>query len=276
MITDPEDKKSEDASEEPEMSFLEHLEELRWRIIKSAIGVLAGGIIVGIFINWIMDNILLLPATSTNPPLQLQNIKPFGQFSLYMEVIIFGGALLSLPNLLYQFWKFIEPALKTNERKYISSIVFFSSICFLFGVVFAYYVLLPTALSFFATFGSAIINNNIAVDEYFSFIISTMLAAGVVFELPMVSFFLSKIGILKPEFMRKYRKHAIIMILLLAAILTPSPDITSQLLLAFPLFILYEISIVICKMSQKKVKMKLQKKALHEILNHIYKEFEFK
>ncbi|MEO6694085.1 MAG: twin-arginine translocase subunit TatC [Ignavibacteria bacterium] len=254
MITDPEDKKTEDnAGQESEMSFLEHLEELRWRIIKSAIGVLAGGIIVGVFINWIMDNILLLPATSTIPPLQLQNIKPFGQFSLYMEVIIFGGALISLPNLLYQFWKFIEPALKTGERKYISSIVFFSSICFLTGVVFAYMVLLPTALSFFSTFGSSIINNIIAVDEYFSFIISTMLAAGVVFELPMVSFFLSKIGILKPEFMRKYRKHALIIILLIAAILTPSPDITSQLLLAFPLFILYEISIIISKFSQKKV-----------------------
>jgi sec-independent protein translocase protein TatC len=262
MITDPEDKKSEDAVEETEMSFLEHLEELRWRIIKSAIGILAGGIIVGIFINWIMDNILLLPATSTTPPLQLQNIKPFGQFSLYMEVIIFGGALLSLPNLLYQFWKFVEPALKTHERKYISSIVFFSSICFLSGVVFAYYVLLPTALSFFATFGSAIIDNNIAVDEYFSFIISTMLAAGVVFELPMVSFFLSKIGILKPEFMRKYRKHAVIIILLLAAILTPSPDITSMLLLAFPLFILYEISIFISKFSQKKSEDEVTKESI--------------
>jgi len=262
MIKGQKDKKTEEVGEETEMSFLEHLEELRWRIIKSAIGVLAGGIIIGIFINWIMDNILLLPATSTNPPLQLQNIKPFGQFSLYMEVIIFGGALLSLPNLLYQFWKFIEPALKQSERKYISSIVFFSSICFLAGVVFAYLVLLPTALSFFATFGSAIIDNNIAVDEYFSFIISTMLAAGVVFELPMVSFFLSKIGILKPEFMRKYRKHAVIIILLLAAILTPSPDITSMLLLAFPLFILYEISIFISKFSQKKSEDEVTKESI--------------
>lgn len=263
MITDPEDKNiDENVREESEMSFLEHLEELRWRIIKSAIGVVAGGIIVGIFVNWIMDNVLLLPATSTTPPLQLQNIKPFGQFSLYMEVIIFGGALLSFPNILYQFWKFIEPALKTSERKYISSIVFFSSVCFLSGVVFAYYVLLPTALSFFATFGSTIINNIIAVDEYFSFIISTMLAAGVVFELPMVSFFLSKIGILKPEFMRKYRKHAIILILLVAAILTPSPDITSQLLLAAPLFILYEISIIISKLSQKKNKDEITKESI--------------
>lgn len=237
---------------ESEMSFLEHLEELRWRIIKSAIGIIIGAIVAGIFIKWIMDDVLLLPAANTNPPLKLQNIKPFGQFNLYMEVIIFGGALISFPNILYQLWKFIEPALKPNERKYISSIVFFSSLCFLSGIVFAYFVLLPTALSFFSTFGSSIVDNIIAIDEYFSFIISTMLAAGLVFELPMVSFFLSKIGILKPEFMRKYRKHAVILILLAAGILTPSPDISSQLLLAGPLFVLYEISIIICKVSQKK------------------------
>ena len=253
MITDPEaNTEGRDTDNETDMTFLEHLEELRWRIIKSAAGIIIGGIIAGIFINYIMDDILLLPATRTIPPLKLQNIKPFGQFSLYMEVIIFGGALLSFPNILFQFWKFIEPALKPNERKYISSIVFFSTFCFLSGVVFAYFVLLPTALSFFSTFGSSAIENIIAIDEYFSFIISTMLAAGLVFELPMVSFFLSKIGILKPEFMRKYRKHSIILILLIAGILTPSPDVTSQLLLAVPLFILYEISIVICKISQKK------------------------
>ncbi|HMS32995.1 MAG TPA: twin-arginine translocase subunit TatC [Ignavibacteria bacterium] len=251
MITDPEDN-IESGNDPGEMSFLEHLEEFRWRIIKSAAGVIIGGIIVGIFINWIMDNVLLLPAMKTTPPLKLQNIKPFGQFSLYMEVIIVGGMILSIPNIIYQFWKFIEPALKPSESKYIKSIVIFSSFCFLSGIIFAYYVLLPTALEFFANFGSAVISNNIAIDEYFSFIISTMLAAGVVFELPMVSFFLSKIGILKPEFMRKYRKHAIILILLIAGILTPSPDVTSQLLLALPLFILYEISIIICKLSVKK------------------------
>lgn len=252
MITDPSEKKVAESNEEGEMTFLEHLEELRWRIIKSAIGVIIGAIIAGIFINWIMDHLLLLPATRTTPPLKLQNIKPFGQFTLYMEVIIFGGMILSLPNLIYQFWKFIEPALKPGESRYIRSIVIFSSVCFLTGITFAYFVLLPTALEFFATFGSSIIDNIIAVDEYFSFIISTMLAAGLVFELPMISFFLSKIGILKPQFMRKYRKHAIVLILLIAGILTPSPDITSQLLLGVPLFILYEISIFICKYSQRK------------------------
>lgn len=239
--------------EEDGMSFLDHLEELRWRIVKAVIGVVAGGIIAAVFIDWIMNVVLLKPATMTVPPLELQNIKPFGQFSLYMEVIITCGVILSIPNILYQIWKFIEPALKPSEKKYVSSIVFFSSLCFISGIIFAYFVMLPTSLGFFAQFGSAIIKNIIAVDEYYSFIISVMLTAGIVFELPMISFFLSKIGILKPTFMRKYRKHAIVLILLIAGIVTPSPDVTSQMLLGVPLFLLYEISILICKFSQKKV-----------------------
>ncbi len=237
---------------EVEMTFLEHLEELRWRIIKAAIGVIVAAVVVGLFVNFLVEDVLLLPATKTIPPLKLQNIKPFGQFTLYMEIILIGGVILSIPNIFYQIWKFIEPGLKPSERKYIRSIVFFSTICFLSGIVFAYYVILPTALEFFASFGTTIIDNIIAIDEYFSFIISTMLAAGVVFELPMISFFLSKLGILKPQFMRKYRKHAVILILILAGLLTPSPDISSQLLLGIPLLILYEISIFICKYSQKK------------------------
>ena len=237
---------------EKEMSFLDHLEELRWRIIKSLIGVVVGSIIVAFFIDWIVDNVLFAPAKSTTPPLSIINLRPYGQFLLYMEVILIGGVIASLPNLIYQFWKFIEPALKPNERKYITSIVFFTTLCFLSGVVFSYYLMLPAALGFFANFGSTIIENKIASDEYLSFVISLVLASGLVFELPMASFFLSKIGILKPAFMRKYRKHAIVIILLVAGIVTPGPDITSQILLAIPLLILYEISILICKYSQRK------------------------
>jgi sec-independent protein translocase protein TatC len=241
-----------DPVEDDEMSFLEHLEELRWRIIKAVIGIVVAGIIIGIFIDPIINYILFAPAKKTNPPMTIINLKPFGQFSLYMQVILIGGIILSIPNILYQFWKFIEPALHPRERKYISSIVIFSSLCFVIGIVFAYMVMLPTALEFFAGFGTEMIENNIAADEYLWFIISMCIAAGIVFELPMISFFLSKVGILKPAFMRKYRKHAIIVILIVAGILTPSPDITSQILLAIPLFLLYEISIIICKYSQRK------------------------
>jgi sec-independent protein translocase protein TatC len=238
--------------DESEMSFLEHLEELRWRIIKAVIGIVIGSIVVAFFIDWIINYVLFAPAKNTTPPLSIINLTPYGQFLLYMEVILIGGVIASVPNIIYQFWRFIEPALKPNERKYITSIVFFTTLCFLSGVVFSYFLLLPAALGFFAGFGTAIIENKIAANEYMSFIISMCLAAGLVFELPMASFFLSKIGILKPSFMRKYRRHAVIAILLIAGIVTPGPDITSQVLLAIPLLILYEISILICKYSQRK------------------------
>jgi sec-independent protein translocase protein TatC len=240
------------ASDENEMSFLDHLEEMRWRIIKAVIGIVVGAIVCGIFIDWIMNSFLLAPALSTEPPLVLINLKPYGQLVLYMEVILVGGIILSIPNVFYQFWKFIEPGLLPSERSYISWIVFFSTFCFLGGIAFAYFVMLPTALKFFAAFGTQAIANNISVSEYFSFVISVMITAGIVFELPMVSFFLSKVGILTPGFMRRYRKHAVVVILLLAGLLTPGPDITSQLLLGVPLFILYEISIIISKFAQKK------------------------
>lgn len=247
-----ESKGAESSGDENEMGFLEHLEELRWRLIKAVIGIVIGGVIAGVFIDYIMDGFLLAPAKQTNPPLELINLKPYGQLVLYMEVILVCGVILSIPNIFYQLWKFIEPGLLPSERKYISWIVVFSSLCFLGGIAFAYFVMLPTALKFFASFGTQAISNNIAVNEYFSFVISVMLAAGIVFELPMVSFFLSKLGILTPVFMRKYRKHAIVIILILAGILTPSPDLTSQLLLGIPLLILYEISIIISKLSQPK------------------------
>lgn len=245
-------KKTDEQNYEARMSFLEHLEELRWRIIKSAIGVVIGSIICGIFINWIMNYILLAPARNTNPPLVLINLKPYGQIVLYMEVIVVGGIILSIPNIFYQLWKFIQPGLYPAERSYIWWIVFFTTLCFLGGTTFAYYVILPTALKFFAGFGTESITNNIAINEYFSFILSVIITAGIVFELPMVSYFLSRMGLLTPAFMKKYRRHAIVVVLIIAGIITPGPDVTSQVLLALPLFLLYEISIIISKFSQKK------------------------
>jgi sec-independent protein translocase protein TatC len=234
----------------PEMTFFDHLEELRWRLVKAIAGVLIGMIVCWIFIDWIMNDVLLRPVLTLNShlssgqqPIHLQNLKPFGQIFLYMEVAIIGGVILSVPNILYQVWVFIAPGLMPKERRYIKSIVFFSSFCFLAGIAFAYFVMLPAALQFFAGFGTMEIVNNIAINEYMSFIISVMLAAGVVFELPMVSWFLSKLGILTPAFMRHYRRHAIVVIFILAAVLTPGTDPVSQILLAIPLLVLYEVSI---------------------------------
>ena len=233
-----------------EMSFLDHIEELRWRIIYSLIGILVFTIVAWIFIDPLVEIVLLKPARDAHA--SLQNLRPFGQLFLYVQVAIIVGVVASLPNIFYQLWKFIAPALKKQERKYILWIVFFSTFCFLAGIAFAYFVMLPLAMKFAAQFGTQEIANEFAIDEYMSIIISVMLAAGVVFELPMISFFLSKLGILTPKFMRKYRRHAIVIILILAAILTPGADPVSQVILAVPLVLLYEISIFISKISSKK------------------------
>jgi len=245
-----EELEQEDINSEREMTFLEHLEELRWRIIYSLIGVVAGAIIAWIFIDFLVDVVLLKPAKDANA--SLQNLRPFGQLFLYMQIAIMVGVIISIPNLFYQIWQFIAPALRKRERRYIFWIVIFSSICFLAGIAFAYFVMLPLTLKFAAQFGSESIKNEFAIDEYMSIIISVMLAAGLVFELPMISFFLSKLGILKPSFMRKYRRHAIVFIMVAAAFLTPGTDPVSQVVLAVPLVLLYEISILISKLSQKK------------------------
>lgn len=237
-------------SSEVEMSFLQHLEELRWSLIYAIAGLFVGTIVAWIFIDPLVEHILLKPATVAN--MKLQNLQPFGQLFLYLQVAMIGGLVLSLPNVFYQLWRFIAPALHKNERKYIVWIVIFSTFCFLTGIVFAYYIMLPLTLKFAVAFGTPEIENNFAITEYFSIIISVMLAAGVVFELPMLSFFLSKLGILTPRFMRKYRRHSIVVILIIAAFLTPGTDPVAQLLLAVPLGLLYEVSIFVSKLSQKK------------------------
>ncbi len=236
--------------EEKEMTFLEHIEELRWRIIYSLIGVGIGALICWIFVDYLVDDVLLLPASRVG--LHLQNLKPFGQLMLYFEVAMVGGLILSLPNVFYQLWKFISPALRKNERRYISAIVAFSTLCFLLGIVFAYFIMLPYSLKFVSQFGSKNITNDFAIDEYMTIILSIMLGAGLVFELPMISFFLTKLGILTPQFMRKYRRHAIVIIFIAAAFLSPGTDPVSQIILAVPLIVLYEISIIISKYSRKK------------------------
>ena len=232
------------------MSFLDHLEEMRWRLIYAVIGIVIGTIIAWIFIDQLVNLILLKPARDAGA--DLQNLKPFGQLFLFVQVAIISGIILSIPNIFYQLWKFISPALQKHEKKYILSIVIFSSVCFLSGIAFAYFVMLPLALKFAEQFGTEAIKNEFAIDEYMNIIISVMLAAGFVFELPMVSFFLTKLGILTPDFMKKYRRHAVVIILFLAAILTPGADPVSQLILAVPLVLLYELSIFISRISLKK------------------------
>ena len=233
------------------MSFFEHLGELRKRIILMLVGIIAGCIISGTFINFIMNNLLLKPAADVH--LKLQNLKPFGQPFLYFKTVLICGIIIAIPLILYEAWKFVAPALYEKEKRWAGKITFFTSLCFFCGVVFSYYVLIPSMLKFAQSFGAESVANIIDVNEYLGFISMILLAAGIMFEMPMAAFVLAKFGIIKAKMLSKYRRHAIIVILILAAVLTPTPDPVSQLIFASPLFILYEISILIAKSAETKV-----------------------
>ena len=238
------------AGEQFEMSFFDHLEELRLRIGLAVLGIVIGCIIAGAFVDQLMNWVLLKPAASVN--MELQNLRPFGQAFLYFKVVIMAGLIISMPYTLYQLWKFIAPGLYEKEKRWAGKITIYTSFCFLAGVAFAYWIMIPVMLSFTASFGSSLIKNSIDVTEYFSFITTTLLSAGLIFELPMIAYILSKIGIISPEILRKYRRHSIVVILVLAAALTPSTDPVSQLVFAAPLWVLYEISILVTVFARKK------------------------
>jgi sec-independent protein translocase protein TatC len=235
---------------EKEMSFLDHLEELRGSILKSLYALVVGTAISFIFVDFFVNKVLLLPATIAH--FKLQNLRPFGQLMMYFQVALVGGLIISLPVIIYQIWKFIAPALHSHEKRYVKSVVFFTTFCFLCGTAFGYFVMLPLTLKFAAGFGSMAIENNFALDEYISIILSIIFAAGLLFELPVLSFFFTKIGMLNPKIMRKYWRHSIVVIMVLAAILSPGTDPVSQIILAIPLVFLYEISIFVSKIAQRK------------------------
>jgi sec-independent protein translocase protein TatC len=235
-----------------EMSFLDHIGELRKRIILALVWFIIGSSIAGVIVFQLgfIDKVLLRQATLSG--LELQNLKPFGQPFMYFKVTMVLGIIISFPMMLYQLWKFIAPGLYDNERKWVRNITIFTSLSFFLGVAFSYFLMIPSMLSFAASFGSEKIKNIIDINEYFSFLTMMLLASGILFEMPIVSFILSRVGILTPKIMRKYRRHGIIIILVLAAVLTPTPDPISQLIFASPLFILYEISILVAKLGEKK------------------------
>jgi sec-independent protein translocase protein TatC len=252
---------------EKEMSFLEHLEELRWHIIRSVLAVVFFMIIAFIFKSLIFEKIILAPknpAFFTNrvlchlgellnttalcintKPLNLINIKMSGQLTTHITVAMVAGVILAFPVILWEFWQFFKPALRTNEAKYAKGAVFAASMLFFTGVLFGFFMLAPLSLHFLSSYEiSPEVTNQINIRSYIGTLTSICLATGLVFELPIIAFFLTKIGLITPTFMRKYRKHAIVVIFIIAAIITP-PDVFSQTLVAIPLLILYEVSILI-------------------------------
>jgi sec-independent protein translocase protein TatC len=252
---------------EKEMSFLEHLEELRWHIIRSILAIVFFMIVAFIFKSFIFDKIILAPKSPgffTNrllchigellkttalcintKPLNLINIKMSGQLTTHITVAMVSGLILACPVILWEFWKFFKPALHANEAKYAKGAVTAASLLFFTGVLFGYYMLAPLSIHFLSSYEiSPEVNNQINIRSYIGTITSVCLATGLVFELPIIAFFATKIGLITPTFLRKYRRHSIVVIFIIAAIITP-PDVFSQTLVAIPLLILYEVSIFI-------------------------------
>jgi sec-independent protein translocase protein TatC len=236
-------KRIEKNDDKAEMPFLDHLEELRWRIIKSIIAIVAFTVIIFFFSDYLL-HLLLLPGRQMNPPLKMQVLKVQTPFMVKLEIALIAGVIFSLPVIFYQIWKFVAPGLLKNEKTIVPALAGSTILCFAIGALFAYFIIIPYALEFFREITYQDIEFNISLDYYLGFILRLIIIFGVIFELPMLSFILSKIGILTPRFMRKYRRYAIVLAFIIGAILTP-PDPMTQLFLAIPLCILYEISIFV-------------------------------
>jgi sec-independent protein translocase protein TatC len=254
---------------ENEMSFLEHLEVLRWHLIRALLGILLVAIVAFIFKDIVFNRILLapkMPGFVTNrllcdfgrsisilklcinsSSLEIISIKMAGQFTMHIMVSLVGGFVVSFPYVFYEFWRFIVPALYSKEKRHARGAVFYSSLLFLMGVLFGYFVISPLSIHFLGSYNvSDQVTNQINLISYVSTIASVVLASGIIFELPILVYFLTKAGLVTPAFLKKYRKHSLVLILALSAIITP-PDIFSQVLVAFPLIILYEAGIGISR-----------------------------
>ena len=231
------------SSRNKSMSFIDHLEELRWRIIKIISSIIFGGILTFFFIDFFLELLLKpLDNTKSDNPINLQVLSVQGMFIIKWSIALIGGVVLAIPVITFQIWKFISPGLYANERGFVLPLVFFSFVSFLLGIVFSYTILIPYCLHFFASLSGETVLNNFSINHYFSFITWLLLGCGIVFQLPVVSFLLSTIGLLTPAFMRHYRRHAIVIIFILSSFITP-PDPVSMIVMAFPLIILYELSI---------------------------------
>ncbi len=256
------------------MTFWDHLDELRWHIMRSLIAVVVLAIVAFLNREIIFDYIILAPSSSefvTNRALcrlgdwlsinalcikdmklQIINIKMSGQFLTHMYISIVAGFILAFPYVLWEVWRFIKPAMKDNERKYSSGGVFISSVLFLAGILFSYFLIVPLTVNFLGTYHvSESVYNQISLTSYISTVVSVTFAVGLVFELPILVYFLTKIGILTPDFMKRNRKYMYVIMLILSAIITP-PDMFSQILVVFPLIVLYEFSIGVSNRIYKK------------------------
>ena len=261
-----------------EMSFVDHLESLRWHLVRSVLVWLVAFVAVFINIDWVFDEIIYAPARSSfvtygflcnlshslhlgealcMPPVDipLQGNTVSGPFMSALSISMIGGLIIAFPYLFFELWLFIKPALSKKELSYSRGSIFWVSLCFFAGAAFGYYLLAPFTFNFLANFkiGKTTAYQYLpTLDDYIDTINNIILGCGIAFELPIIAYVLAKIGLINAKFLRTYRKYAFVVILILAAIITPSPDWTSQLLVAIPLLLLYEISVWIVRRVDKK------------------------
>ncbi len=254
-----------------QMTFIGHLEELRWRLVKASIAIIVFGIVIFIFREWIVDTIFLRLSKGDFPSFKwacdnfnvcfndvevdFQNTSLAGQFGTSIKMALIGGIITAFPFIFWQLWGFIKPGLKKNELKSVRGITWFVSILFFIGILFGYYVIAPLTVNFLGNFDlTGKIKNILIIGDFISTIVSTILLTGVLFLLPVLIMIFSKIGLITADFLKKYRKHAFVVVLILAAIITP-PDVFTQIVVTIPIMILYEFGIFIAKRIEKKKRL---------------------
>lgn len=264
-----------DKVEEKSMSFFDHVEELRWHLVRSVIAILIGTVLCFIFGTFIFDEIIFGPVDKDfftyrmicklsywlydsdklcigDFEFKAQNISLSGQLVQHIVVAFVGGLLLAFPYLLTEIWRFVKPALRPTERRKTTSIVFITSLLFFIGILFGYYLLTPISVNYLFNYTvSERIINQITLDSYISFVTMMTLATGLIFELPLLIYFLAKLGVVSSQLLRRYRKHSVVATLLIAGIVTP-PDVASQLVMSVPILFLYEAGIVIAARVEKR------------------------
>lgn len=274
--------KETEGSTGAEMSFMDHLEVLRWHIFRSAIVLIVVAIVVFFYVDWIFDNIILAPSRNSfitysglcnlghylhlgdslcMPPVSFQLLGQTvsGPFMSAISISFMGAIIIAFPYLVWELWRFVKPALSEKEIKYATGSIGWVSLCFFLGAAFGYYLLAPFTFNFLANFQLGklgVYKYMPTLDDYIDTLTSIILGCGISFELPIVAYVLSKLGLITPQFLKNYRKYAYVIILIVAAVITPSPDWTSQTIVAVPLIILYEISIFISKKVYKEKKEK--------------------
>jgi sec-independent protein translocase protein TatC len=269
------------SADNKEMSFIDHLEALRWHVVRSAAVWIAAIIAIFINIDWVFDNVIAAPARSTFVTygalckfshwahlgeslcmpainMELQGNTVSGPFMSALSISMIGGLIVVFPYFIWEIWRFIKPALSTKELKYSRGAIFWVSLCFFIGAAFGYYLLTPFTFNFLANFKlgkTATYIYRPTLDDYIDTINNIILGCGLAFELPVLAYVLGKIGIISAAFLRNTRKYAVVVILVAAAIITPSPDWTSQILVSLPLLLLFELSIIICaRIDKQKIK----------------------